>query len=139
MITLTERIANKLASIFPDSTIYTENQSSGFEVPSFYISKIMVNSKPELFDVQNRKYSYQIVYFANPEAPNTDMEHVEGLLLDNFCSLEEYATIRRRETRVDTQNETLTLSFEVWIRMHKIENIVMQRKADINAKGKDKN
>lgn len=134
-----ERIANKLAAIFPDAVIYTENQTSGFQVPSFYISKIMVNSKPELFEIQNRKYFYQIVYFANPETPNADMDNVAELLLNNFCSLEDYATIRNREIHVDTDNETLTLSFEIWVRMHKVDNTPMQRKVDIDAKAKERN
>ena len=47
-----QRIVDKLAEIFPETTIYTENQTSGFDVPSFYIIKTLTQSKNRFFDIQ---------------------------------------------------------------------------------------
>ena len=104
-----QRIVDKLAEIFPETTIYTENQTSGFDVPSFYIIKTLTQSKNRFFDIQDRTVSYQIVYFANPEAPNADLNRVEELLLDNFTRLDEYSTVRNRDINTDPKEETLTM------------------------------
>ena len=77
-------IAKRLSEIFPDMTIYSERQKSGFEVPSFYISKIMTITKSRFFDIQDRTVSYSLTYFANPDRPNADIDEVEQKLLNNF-------------------------------------------------------
>lgn len=118
---LTQLIVDELARIFPDATIYTENQSSGFKEPSFYVSRVPVTQvKPALFDIQERTYSYQIVYFANPEKPNADMERVQDLLSDNFLTLGDQATVKNREFKPDTVEHTVIFMFDVWLRMYRI-------------------
>ena len=37
-MTIIERIADELARISPETTIYTENQPNGFDEPCFFIS-----------------------------------------------------------------------------------------------------
>ena len=125
-----QRIVDKLAEIFPETTIYTENQTSGFDVPSFYIIKTLTQSKNRFFDIQDRTVSYQIVYFANPEAPNADLNRVEELLLDNFTRLDEYSTVRNRDINTDPKEETLTMQFDLLLNMYKVDP--MQRSLDIN-------
>ena len=49
-MTIVERIAKRISEIFPDVTIYSEKQKSGFQVPSFYISKIMTVTKSRFFE-----------------------------------------------------------------------------------------
>ncbi|MCI5548997.1 MAG: hypothetical protein MR377_04835, partial [Lactobacillus johnsonii] len=97
---LIDLIAKRLSEIFPDMTIYSERQKSGFEVPSFYISKIMTITKSRFFDIQDRTVSYSLTYFANPDRPNADMDEVEQKLLNNFTRLDDYATVRNRETTI---------------------------------------
>ncbi|GAA3626377.1 hypothetical protein GCM10022297_01130 [Lactobacillus hamsteri] len=132
----TERIANRLAEIFPDITIYTENQSSGFDVPSFYIVRTMTSINSRLFAIQDRTVSYQVVYFANPDCPNADMDHVHDLLADNFVRLGTYATIRNREFNLDQKEETLTVSFDILLNMYRVDDVSMQRSLDINERSK---
>lgn len=127
-----QRIADKLAEIFPETTIYTENQTSGFDVPSFYIVKTLTQSKNRFFDIQDRTVSYQIVYFANPEAPNADLNRVEELLLDNFTRLDKYSTVRNRDINTDPKEETLTMQFDLLLNMYKVDQTPMQRSLDIN-------
>lgn len=127
-----QRIVDKLAAIFPETTIYTENQTSGFDVPSFYIIKTLTQSKNRFFDIQDRTVSYQIVYFANPEAPNADLNRVEELLLDNFTRLDEYSTVRNRDINTDPKEETLTMQFDLLLNMYKVDKTPMQRSLDIN-------
>lgn len=127
-----QRIADKLAEIFPETTIYTENQTSGFDVPSFYIVKTLTQSKNRFFDIQDRTVSYQVVYFANPEAPNADLNRVEELLLDNFTRLDEYSTVRNRDINTDPKEETLTMQFDLLLNMYKVDQTSMQRSLDIN-------
>ena len=121
-MTIVERIAKRISEIFPDVTIYSERQKSGFEVPSFYISKIMMITKNRFFDIQDRHLSYSITYFANPDQPNADMEEVEQKLLNNFTRLDDYATVRNRETTINQDDETLVMSFDLLLNMYKIEN-----------------
>lgn len=127
-----QRIADKLAEIFPETTIYTENQKSGFDVPSFYIVKTLTQSKNRFFDIQDRTVSYQVVYFANPEAPNADLNRVEELLLDNFTRLDKYSTVRNRDINTDPKEETLTMQFDLLLNMYKVDQTPMQRSLDIN-------
>lgn len=127
-----QRIADKLAEIFPETTIYTENQTSGFDVPSFYIVKTLTQSKNRFFDIQDRTVSYQVVYFANPEAPNADLNRVEELLLDNFTRLDKYSTVRNRDINTDPKEETLTMQFDLLLNMYKVDQTPMQRSLDIN-------
>ena len=112
-MTIVERIAKRISEIFPDVTIYSEKQKSGFQVPSFYISKIMTVTKSRFFDIQDRSLSYSITYFANPDRPNADMEEVEQKLLNNFTRLDDYATVRNRETTINQDDETLVMSFDL--------------------------
>lgn len=132
-----QKIADKLAEIMPTATIYTENQTSGFEVPSFYIQKVMTRSKPRTSNIQDRTVTYQVVYFANPDSANADLDKTESLLLDNFTRLGDYATVRNREFNTDTKEETLTMIFDLLLNMYKIEDIPKQRKVDINERQKE--
>ena len=120
-MTIVERIAKRISEIFPDVTIYSEKQKSGFQVPSFYISKIMTVTKSRFFDIQDRSLSYSITYFANPDRPNADMEEVEQKLLNNFTRLDDYATVRNRETTINQDDETLVMSFDLRLEMYPIK------------------
>ena len=121
-MTIVERIAKRISEIFPDVTIYSEKQKSGFQVPSFYISKIMTVTKSRFFDIQDRILSYSITYFANPDRPNADMEEVEQKLLNNFTRLDDYATVRNRETTINQDDETLVMSFDLRLEMYPVQD-----------------
>ena len=121
-MTIVERIAKRISEIFPDVTIYSEKQKSGFQVPSFYISKIMTVTKSRFFDIQDRSLSYSITYFANPDRPNADMEEVERKLLNNFTRLDDYATVRNRETTINQDDETLVISFDLRLEMYPVQD-----------------
>ena len=121
-MTIVERIAKRISEIFPDVTIYSEKQKSGFQVPSFYISKIMTVTKSRFFVIQDRSLSYSITYFANPDRPNADMEEVEQKLLNNFTRLDDYATVRNRETTINQDDETLVMSFDLRLEMYPVQD-----------------
>lgn len=121
-MTIVERIAKRISEIFPDVTIYSEKQKSGFQVPSFYISKIMTVTKSRFFDIQDRRLSYSITYFANPDRPNADMEEAEQKLLNNFTRLDDYATVRNRETTINQDDETLVMSFDLRLEMYPVQD-----------------
>lgn len=120
-----ELIGNELSGLFPDVQINRENREGGFEEPSFFVEKVDTSVRPELFDIQNRKYAYQIVYFPRIKRPKEDMESVEEILLDNFTELKDFATIRKREFKQSDDN-TLQMTFEVWIRAYKVVNTPKQ-------------
>lgn len=121
-MTIVERIAKRISEIFPDVTIYSEKQKSGFQVPSFYISKIMTVTKSRFFDIQDRSLSYSITYFANPDRPNADMEEVEQKLLNNFTRLDDYAAVRNREATINQDDETLVMSFDLRLEMYPVQD-----------------
>lgn len=121
-MTIVERIAKRISEIFPDVTIYSEKQKNGFQVPSFYISKIMTVTKSRFFDIQDRSLSYSITYFANPDRPNADMEEVEQKLLNNFTRLDDYATVRNREATINQDDETLVMSFDLRLEMYPVQD-----------------
>ena len=116
-MTIIERIADEIARLFPDATIYTENQADGFTEPSFFIEKIETNSAPEMFDRQYRKYAYQVIYFPNIDHPKTDMEQVEDYLLSGLLELKDYAPLRHIQVTQQEDN-TLIYQFEVWARFY---------------------
>lgn len=137
MIDLTNRIAEQVNAIFPDYTIYTENQPSGFDVPSFYINRTLTDSVPQLFDVQRRLYGYQIVFFASEENTNEQLEEVSEKLLDNFTNLKEYANISNRELTQDINERTVNFTFDVFIRVWKNSEIPDQERIDLDVRKKD--
>ena len=116
-MTIIERIADEIARLFPDATIYTENQSDGFQEPSFFIEKIDTSSAPEMFDRQSRKYAYQVVYFPDPDNPKTDMERMEDYLLSGLLELKDYAPLRNKKI-IQQEDNTLIYQFEVWGRFY---------------------
>lgn len=116
-MTIIERIADEIARLFPDATIYTENQSDGFEEPSFFIEKIDTSSTAEQFDRQLRKYAYQVVYFPNPENPKMDMERMEDYLLSGLLELRNYAPLRNKKL-IQQKDNTLVYQFEIWGRYY---------------------
>lgn len=116
-MTIIERIADEIAQLFPDATIYTENQSDGFEEPSFFIEKIDTSSTAEQFDRQLRKYAYQVVYFPNLENPKMDMERMEDYLLSGLLELKDYAPLRNKKL-IQQEDNTLIYQFEVWGRFY---------------------
>lgn len=131
-MTIVERIAKRISEIFPDVTIYSEKQKSGFQVPSFYISKIMTVTKSRFFDIQDRSLSYSITYFANPDRPNADMEEVEQKLLNNFTRLDDYATVRNRETTINQDDETLVMSFDLRLEMYPVQDGGKRERIEFN-------
>ena len=116
-MTIIERIADEIARLFPDATIYMENQSDGFNEPSFFIEKINTSSASELFDRQYRKYAYQVIYFPDPDHPKTDMERMEDYLLSGLLELKDYAPLRHIQVTQQEDN-TLIYQFEVWGRFY---------------------
>ena len=116
-MTIIERIADEIARLFPDATIYMENQSDGFNEPSFFIEKINTSSASELFDRQYRKYAYQVIYFPNPENPKMDMERMEDYLLSGLLELRNYAPLRNKKL-IQQKDNTLIYQFEVWGRFY---------------------
>ena len=120
-MTIIERIADEIARLFPEATIYTENQSDGFEEPSFFIEKIDTSEAPEMFYRQYRKYVYQVIYFPDPDNPKTDMERVEDYLLSGLLELKDYAPLRHIQVTQQEDN-TLIYQFEVWGRFYPDKN-----------------
>ena len=102
-MTIIERIADELARISPETTIYTENQPNGFDEPCFFIGRAgNTTLKPELFDYEVRKMSFQVVYFPPEENANEALDEMEALLMDNLTVLPDFAYLRNREFSVDT-------------------------------------
>ena len=135
-----ERIANELARISPNTTIYTENQPNGFEEPCFFISRAgNTSQKPELFDYEVRKLPYQIVYFPPEENANESLNEMEALLMDNLTVLPDFAYLRNREFNIDTNEHTLTYDFDLVLRMYKPDLSPKQRSLDLNARTKGNN
>ena len=129
-MTIIERIADEIAQLFPDATIYTENQSDGFEEPSFFIEKIDTSSTAEQFDRQLRKYAYQVVYFPNPDNPKTDMELMEDYLLSGLLELKDYAPLRHIQVTQQEDN-TLIYQFEVWGRFYPEKNEIKLQNQEV--------
>ncbi|MFR4968022.1 phage tail terminator family protein [Lactobacillus kalixensis] len=134
-MTIIERIADELARISPDTTIYTESQPNGFEEPCFFLGRAgNTNIKPEMFDHEVRNIPYQVVYFAE----TTDqLYEMESLLMDNFSVLTDFAYLRNREFNVDTNEHTLTCEFDLILRMYKPDRSIKQRSLEINANTKE--
>ena len=139
-MTIIERIADELAHISPNTTIYTENQPNGFEEPCFFIGRAgNTTLKPELFDYEVRKLPYQIVYFPPEENANEALDEMETLLMDNLTVLSDFAYLRNREFSVDTNEHTLTCEFDLVLRMYKPDLSLKQRSLDLNATKKEYN
>ena len=139
-MTIIERIADELARISPNTTIYTENQPNGFEEPCFFIGRAgNTTLKPELFDYEVRKMPFQVVYFPPEENANESLDEMEALLMDNLTVLPDFAYLRNREFSVDTNEHTLTYDFDLVLRMYKPDLSLKQRSLDLNARTKGNN
>lgn len=139
-MTIIERIADELARISPETTIYTENQPNGFDEPCFFIGRAgNATLKPELFDYETRKIPFQIVYFPSEENANEALDEMETLLMDNLTVLPDFAYLRNREFSVDTNEHTLTCDFDLVLRMYKPDSSLKQRSLDLNARTKGNN
>lgn len=139
-MTIIERIADELARISPNTTIYTENQPNGFDEPCFFIGRAgNTTLKPELFDYEVRKMSFQVVYFSPEENANEALDEMEALLMDNLTVLPDFAYLRNREFSVDTNEHTLTYDFDLVLRMYKPDLSLKQRSLDLNARTKGNN
>ena len=134
-MTIIERIADELARISPNTTIYTENQPNGFDEPCFFIGRAgNTTLKPELFDYEVRKMPFQVVYFPPEENANESLDEMEALLMDNLTVLPDFAYLRNREFSVDTNEHTLTCVFDLVLRMYKPDLSPKQRSLDLNAR-----
>lgn len=139
-MTIIERIADELARISPNTTIYTENQPNGFDEPCFFIGRAgNTTLKPELFDYEVRKMPFQVVYFPPEENANEALDEMEALLMDNLTVLPDFAYLRDREFSVDTNEHTLTYDFDLVLRMYKPDLSPKQRSLDLNARTKGNN
>ena len=139
-MTIIERIADELARISPETTIYTDNQPNGFDEPCFFIGRAgNATLKPELFDYETRKIPFQIVYFPSEENANEALDEMETLLMDNLTVLPDFAYLRNREFSVDTNEHTLTYDFDLVLRMYKPDLSLKQRSLDLNARTKGNN
>ncbi len=139
-MTIIERIADELARISPNTTIYTENQPNGFDEPCFFIGRAgNTTLKPELFDYEVRKMPFQVVYFPPEENANEALDEMETLLMDNLTVLPDFAYLRNREFSVDTNEHTLTCEFDLVLRMYKSDLSLKQRSLDLNARTKGNN
>ncbi|MDB6267242.1 hypothetical protein ODU82_00565 [Lactobacillus amylovorus] len=139
-MTIIERIADELARISPNTTIYTENQPNGFDEPCFFIGRAgNTTQKPELFDYEVRKMPFQVVYFPPEENANEALDEMEALLMDNLTVLPDFAYLRNREFSVDTNEHTLTCDFDLVLRMYKSDLSLKQRSLDLNARAKGNN
>lgn len=139
-MTIIERIADELAHISPNTTIYTENQPNGFEEPCFFIGRAgNTTLKPELFDYEVRKMPFQVVYFPSEENANEALDEMEALLMDNLTVLSDFAYLRNREFNIDTNEHTLTCEFDLVLRMYKPDLSLKQRSLDLNATKKEYN
>ena len=134
-MTIIERIADELARISPNATIYTENQPNGFDEPCFFIGRAgNTTLKPELFDYEVRKMPFQVVYFPQEENANESLDEMEALLMDNLTVLSDFAYLRNREFNIDTNEHTLTCEFDLVLRMYKPDFSPKQRSLDLNAR-----
>lgn len=139
-MTIIERIADELARISPNTTIYTENQPNGFDEPCFFIGRAgNTTLKPELFDYEVRKIPFQVVYFPPEENANEALDEMEALLMDNLTVLPDFAYLRNREFSIDTNEHTLTYDFDLVLRMYKPDLSLKQRSLDLNARTKGNN
>lgn len=139
-MTIIERIADELARISPETTIYTENQPSGFDEPCFFIGRAgNTTLKPEFFDYEVRKMPFQVVYFPPEENANEALDEMETLLMDNLTVLSDFAYLRNREFSVDTNEHTLTYDFDLVLRMYKPDSSLKQRSLNFNARTKGNN
>lgn len=139
-MTIIERIADELARISPNTTIYTENQPNGFDEPCFFIGRAgNTTLKPELFDYEVRKMPFQVVYFPPEENANEALNEMEALLMDNLTVLPDFAYLRNREFSIDTNEHTLTCDFDLVLRMYKSDLSLKQRSLDLNARTKGNN
>lgn len=139
-MTIIEKIADELARISPNTTIYTENQPNGFDEPCFFIGRAgNTTLKPELFDYEVRKMPFQVVYFPPEENANEALDEMEILLMDNLTVLPDFAYLRNREFSIDTNEHTLTCEFDLVLRMYKPDLSPKQRSLTIDAKTKENN
>lgn len=129
-----DEIGNYLAEIFPSIPFYDENQTNGFQVPSFYLHEITTAVKPRLAGQQLRTYTWNLVYFGTD---NRDLRTVQEQLLDNFTRVGDYATVRNRSFNLDSNETTLSMQFNLLLNMHATDSTPNMKEVEISGTAKD--
>lgn len=117
---VTLAIANQLAKIVPDATIYREQQEQSFDEPSFYVYEINATSKGELMSFEARKHLYCVMWFPDSKQDNPgekeQCENMRSLLLDEFRRLDELSlAVLDKEAKIN--DGALQLTFKLRYRV----------------------
>lgn len=117
---VTLSIANQLAKIVPDATIYREQQEQSFDEPSFYVYEVNTSSSGELMSYEVRKHLYCVMWFpdSKQDSPGKkeQCENMRSLLLDEFQRLDELSlAILDKEAKIN--DGALQLTFKLRYRV----------------------
>lgn len=122
---ITQRIADKLDSLFPDIPIHVENinydKDGDLIEPSFFIQRVNMTISPQLFDVQKRIYRYHIVYFPPHEATREDLGTMAEQLAWEVQQIDNVARLFERDLEVlESDPPFLELHFSFALEVHVI-------------------
>jgi len=117
---ITRAIADQVAKIVPDATIYVENQEQAFEEPAFYIYEITATSKDNLMDYQQRKHLYCITWFPDSKSDDPGIreqcENMRSLLLDEFSFIDSLS-LKALDKEVKIEGDVLIFTFKLQFRV----------------------
>jgi hypothetical protein len=128
---LTRRVAETFAAYWPEMAIYNEDQADGFVEPSFYIHRTGLTIKPAYFGYQDRRYSFQVIYFPGDVDPHTKMDQ----MTEQWAAIEtipRFAHFKGVGITPDYTENTLQMTFDIMIHAKPVVDITKQNTLDYN-------
>lgn len=84
---ITSLVAEKLAEIDSEATIYREHEEQGFQEPCFFIQRIKSGKSTHLGKRSMRTYSYAVMFFPK-NGTREECEIAEEILHDRFKKID---------------------------------------------------
>jgi hypothetical protein len=111
---VTTAVGTELAKLWPELTIYREDQPNGFVTPCLYLHRLPLQVRPgNIGTRQMRTYSFQVVYFP-PEGATNAHELIDSTA-ERFADCLEVigGKYRTHNLDVNVEQDTAQVTFDL--------------------------
>jgi len=126
-----DSIGYKLAELFPDIEITSENTEQGFVTPSFYVYEVRRSSQDEIANYEFRNHFFCIVYFAREDSVNADNQVVANRLQDDFSTLDDLK-LRLLDKEINYPDGVLNFTFKLKYRGKYVQDFDEMKNLETN-------
>lgn len=126
-----DSIGYKLAELFPNIEITSENTEQGFVTPSFYVYEVRRSSQDEIANYEFRNHFFCIVYFAREDSVNAYNQVVANRLQDDFSALDDLK-LRLLDKEINYPDGVLNFTFKLKYRGKYVQDFDEMKNLETN-------